>query len=382
MKFVGLLALLSLTTTAWADFTAYTQMDDLKVLNESGQLVYEGQSSTLKNADLRENIAALQSTFNTLTVVDKSGTLILDQEFAENFSITSSYISTLANGIFKVFNHQGQAFINESWVKAQGISNTMFAYREDRAGSLLVVLNEQGQEIFTVWNNLHAKISDNFLFAEDIYGSLVLFDKSGKRLHYSNGFKNYELSDSYAAITDNYDFTQIFNRQGEVLISGYGMTITNLLNDLISYDQNGQTFITNSKKEKIFWASIKGQVSLLDSGFVYRDNSGYVRFMNQSGMNSYSTMSPKTYFLTNNLLGYQSSEQNITIFNFENFKIFEEFNPSLAQVIMSSSMFAIRSQTANGLRVYDAKATLLVDELNVQNAWISTTTPNLNWNKF
>ena len=382
MKFVGLLALLSLTTSAWADFMAYTQMDDLKVLNESGQLVFEGQSSSFKHADLRENIAAIQSNFNTLTVVDKSGTILLDQEFAENFSLTSSYISTLANGQFKVFNLQGQAFISQSWVKAQGISNTMFAYREDRAGNLLVVLNEQGKEIFTVWNNLNAKISDNFLFAEDIYGSLILFDKTGKRLHYSNGFKNYQLSDSYAALTDNYDFTQIFNTNGEVLLSGYGITITNLLNDLISYDQNGQTFIINSKKEKIFWASIKGQVSLLDSGFVYRDNSGYVRFMNQTGLSSYATMSPKTYFLTNNLLGYQSSEQNITIFNFNNLKIFEEFNPSLSQVIVSSEMFALRTKTANGLRVYDAKGTLLVDELNVQNAWISTTAPNLNWNKF
>jgi hypothetical protein len=104
--------------------------------------------------------------------------------------------------------------------------------------------------------------------------------------------------------------------------------------------------------------------------------------MNQSGLSSYATMSPKTYFLTKNLLGYQSSEQNVTIFNFNNLKIFEEFNPSLAQVIVSSEMFALQTKTANGLRVYDAKGTLLVDELNVQNAWISTTAPNLNWNKF
>jgi hypothetical protein len=382
MKFIVLLASLSLTSLSWADFTAYSQLDEFKVLNESGQIVYEAQSASIKQTDLRKDIAAIQSNFNTLTVVDKSGTIILDQEFAENFSMTNKFISSLANGQFRVFNHKGEKLVQESWVQAQAISNTMFAYREDRAGSLLVVLDDQGKEIFSVWNNLKAKISDNFVFAEDIYGTLILFDQTGKRLQYINNFKKYDLSDSYAAITDNYDFTQIFNTKGEVVLSGYGITITNLLNELISYDQNGQTFIINSKKEKIFWSSMKGQVSLLDSGFVYKDNTGYVRFMNQSGMNSYSTLSPKTYFLTSNLLGYQTSEQNITIFNFENSKIFEEFNPSLSQVIVSSEMFALQSKTSNGLRVYDALGTLLVDELNVQNVWISTTNPNLNWNNF
>lgn len=384
MKFLWAIALCSLTSSAFADFAAYSKLSQFKVVNEAGKAVYTTDVSNFKRADLRDDVAGILSAYNTLTVVDKEGKSIVQDAFASDYKITSKYIATLGGKQLKVFNRQGSAFINKSWVAAVGISNSMIAYREDRAGNMLVVLNEQGEEIFTAWNNVEAKVSDSFVFAKDQYGYVSLYDKSGRRLEYSNNYTDYQLSDSYAATTDSWGFTQVYNKNGDVFLSGYNMKITHLLNDLIAYEQSGQTFVVNSKKENIFWASnaSAGYVTVLDSGLVYKDNAGFVRFQSANGISSYSTSRPVAYFLTNNLLGYQSSAQNLSIFNYQNLNIYNAYSADLALAGVSSNLFAIKTKTANGFQLFNAQGTKVVDEISVQDFYLSTTSPALNWQKF
>ncbi len=376
------LVLLSFSFSSFADFAAYSKLSDFKVINDAGKEVYKTDISNIKKVDLREDVAAIQSAYNTLTVVDKFGKVLVDQAYASDYQITSKYFMALGGKILKVYNRQGTSFINESWIKAAGISSTMFAYREDRAGSTLVVKNEQGQEIFSQAMNIEAKISDNFLFAKDSYGYLSLVTANGDRLEYNNMIVSYDLSDNFATFTDTFGFTKVINAAGDTILSGFGLKIKTLLNDLFSYEQNGQTFVVNKDMNQVFWSSNAiGNIQILDKAMAFKDNMNLVRFYNPEGA-SIMSGPVQSYFLTNNLLGYQNSAQNFCVFTFNKFKIYEENNADLASAAVSSQMFALKTKTANGIRIYDAKATKLVDEIQVQNYWISTSQPNLNWQKF
>jgi hypothetical protein len=193
---------------------------------------------------------------------------------------------------------------------------------------------------------------------------------------------SYDLSDNFATFTDSYGFTKVINAAGDTILSGFNLKIKTLLNALFSFEQNGQTFVVNKDMNTVFWSSNAiGNIQILDKAMAFRDNMNLVRFYGVDGSNI--TSGPvQSYFLTNNLLGYQNSAQNFCVFTFKQFKIYEENNADLVSAAVSAQMFALKTKTANGLRIYDAKANKLVEEIQVQNYWISTTQPNLNWKKF
>ncbi len=216
------------------DFAAYSTVNDFFVLNEEGREIYKENASNIKNVDLREDLAAIQTITNNVTVVNSDGVVVVDAAYGEQYKITSKYVATYGGQQMVIVDKTGKTVLKKSMVSAVGISDSFFAYRENRSGNYLVVTDESGKEIYTQFNNGEAKISNNFIFARDNYGYLSLMDKNANRLYYSNNIRDYKISNSFATTTDNYDFTQVYDVEGNIVLSGFNINLITVLDEVIA----------------------------------------------------------------------------------------------------------------------------------------------------
>jgi hypothetical protein len=370
----------SLTVSA-KDFAAYSAMENFHVINDAGSVIFKENSAHIKNVDLRDNFAAVQTIFNNLYVVDSSGRKIVNGTLAESFKITSKYVSVLGGKQLRVFDSEGKLRFNKPWVKAVGISDTMFAYREDRAGDYLIVIDTNGRELLSLFNNKEAKISNNFLFAKDQYGWVSLFDRSGNRLYYGNHIVDFKLSDSFAVTKDDFGFTQIFDTDGDIILSGFDINVQAVLNEVLSYQQSGQLIVINKDKSTRFWAGFIPQATIQNNGLAFRERSGPIRFINKQGEIFFTSTFVESYQVSDHLLAYQNNKHHYYVFSYDRLKIMEGFNTDMISFRISHQLVAIQNRTLRSLQVYngDKKVT---DIINVQNHWLSTTLPNLNFQSF
>lgn len=385
MKRLALL-LVTLSFNSFAtDYIGYSAMNKFSVVNDQGVEVFKDDVSyigTNGKVDLRSDRAIIRDGFNNLTVIDENGTKVVDHVYAIDYKVSKKLIATVAGlGNLTVFDQTGHVVTTDNRVKAVGVSNNLIAYRRE-TGNLLIVKDAQGKELFTEWNNVKAQVSDNFVISLNEYGYFSIYNKTGTRLFYKNNITAFDLSNNFATYTDQYGFTDVVDSEGKTVLSGFQIEGLKLLDTKITYTQNGQVQIIDKDNYQIFWNRIIPRLEVLDEVIGTLDNLNILRLYNTNGDLILSSSGTQNFMISAGLQGYQIYPKQFAIYNIEGDKVDEINTPDLIGRGLSKSIYAVKMQTANVLKAYNDKKVKIVDEMMVQNFWMTTTNPRLNWLAF
>lgn len=383
------LALFTLTVSFSSfatDYIGYSATNKFSVVNDQGVEIYKDETGNLDanfgTVDLRTDRAIIKDRFSNLTVINESGKRIVDHVYAIDYKVSSKLIATVAGlGNLKVYDNTGAVIASDNRVKAVGVSNNLIAYRRE-TGSLLIVRDLSGKEIVNEWNNSKAQVSDNFILSMNEYGYLSIYNKAGERLVYKNNMTNFDISNSFATYTDSYGFTEIIDAEGKLVLSGFQLEGVKLLDSKITYTQNGQVQIIDKDQYQIFWNRVIPKLEVLDEAIGTIDNMNFLRIYNTNGDQIISSSGAQNFSISAGLQGYQIYPKQFAVFNIDGDKIDEINNPDLIGHGLSKTIYAVKMQTANVLKAYNDKRVKIVDEMMVQNFWMTTTNPRINWMAF
>lgn len=383
-KLAFLILVVSFNTSA-RDYIGYSAMNKFSVVNDQGVEVYKDDISYLgANAkiDLRTDRAIIKDGFNNLTVINEAGTKIVDHVYAIDYKVSKKLIATVAGlGNLTVFDETGHVVTTDNRVIAVGVSNHLIAYRRE-TGNLLIIKDAQGKELNTEWNNARAQVSDNFVLSMSEYGYLSIYNKSGERMVYTSNITAYDISNNFATYTDQYGFTEVIDADGKTIFSGFQIADLKLLDTKMTYTQNGQVQIIDKDNYQIFWNRIIPKLEVLDEAIGTLDNMNILRIYNTNGDLIVSSPGVQNFTISAGLQGYQIYPKQFAVYNIEGDKVDEINTPDLIGRGLSKTIYAVKMQTANVLKAYNDKKVIIVDEMMVQNFWMTTTNPRINWMAF
>lgn len=380
------LLMLTLSFNSFAtDFIGYSAMTKFSVVNDQGVEVFKTDVSYLGatgKVDLRTDRALIRDGFNNLTVINEKGETVLDRVYAIDYKASQKLIATIAGlGNLTVYDQTGHVVTTDNRIKAVGVSDNLIAYRRE-TGNLLIIKDASGKELNTEWNNIKAQVSNNFVIALNEYGYFSIYNNQGERVVYKNNITSFDLSNSFAAYTDQYGFTEILDSESKVIFSGFQIGDLKLLDTKITYTQNGQVQVIDKDNYQIFWNRIIPKLEVLDEVIGTLDNLNILRIYNTNGDLIVSSNGVQNFSISAGLQAYSIYPKQFAVYNLEGDKVDEINNTDLIGRGISKSIYAYKMQTANVLKAFNDKKVKIVDEMMVQNFWMTTTNPRINWVAF
>jgi len=271
-----------LSSLAFAgEFVGYSTLDPqnlYRVMNAQGAVVDQLQADTLKRIDLRDGYAAVQTTFDRVSLIDETGKVLVDQAAGSEFLLSDTLLAVYQpNAVGAVYDHQGKILYTGNFVKGIGIAKTRFAVNDTRTG-VFTLYSTDGQSLFTQYGVQKAFLSENFLATIGTSG-LQLRDRSGSILSSDSTASSLRVSDSFAAYFDLWGTFHAFTAQGS------SFTLTGI-------DDYGVS-------DSMLWV---------------HDSTG-IRVYNEAGTAIFSSGQIRAYTASHDLIAMQLNTNSLAVFN-------------------------------------------------------------------
>jgi|GEM_PF-2764914 len=283
---VGMGVGLSLSSLAFAgEFVGYSTLDPqnlYRVVNAHGAVVDQLQADTVKRVDLRDGYAAVQTTFDRVSLIDETGKVLIDQVAGSQFLLSDTLLAAyLPNAMGAVYDHEGKLLYSGNFVKSIGIAKTRFAVNDTRTG-IFTLYSTEGQSeptsLYTQYGVQKALLSENFLATIGTTG-MQLRDRNGSILSSDSTANSLRLSDEFAAYFDLWGTFHAFTAQGNTFtlsgIDDYGIS------------------------DSMLWV---------------HDSTG-IRVYNQAGTAIFSSGQIHAYAASHDLIAMQLNTDSLAVFN-------------------------------------------------------------------